>query len=85
MTMDEYQQLALRTAADRTKNNELFHLILGLVGETGEIAEKFKAMPNCKYVLETSVSPVIGVHTGPGLLALSVKCDSGMDNIKEDK
>ena len=42
-------------------------------------------MPNCKYVLETSVSPVIGVHTGPGLLALSVKCESGMDNIKEDK
>ena len=44
MTMDEYQQLALRTAAERTKNNELFHLIRGLVGETGERAEKFKKL-----------------------------------------
>lgn len=70
------------------KDKEAFEVIV-LSGnapeESTEIAEKFKAMPNCKYVLETSVSPVIGVHTGPGLLALSVKCDSGMDNIKEDK
>ena len=40
--MDEYQQAALRTAAPRDKHNELFHLLLGLVGETGEIAEKAK-------------------------------------------
>lgn len=42
MTLDDYQKLALRTAADRSKKNELFHLVLGLVGETGEIAEKMK-------------------------------------------
>ena len=42
MTLDEYQQAALRTAAPRTKKNELYHLVLGLVGESGEIAEKFK-------------------------------------------
>lgn len=40
--MDDYQQAALRTAAPRDKPNELFHLLLGLVGETGEIAEKAK-------------------------------------------
>jgi NTP pyrophosphatase (non-canonical NTP hydrolase) len=40
--MNEYQQAALRTAAPRDKHNELFHLLLGLVGETGEIAEKAK-------------------------------------------
>jgi NTP pyrophosphatase (non-canonical NTP hydrolase) len=44
MTFDEYQRLALRTAAPKTKKNELFHLVLGLVGETGEIAEKFKKL-----------------------------------------
>lgn len=44
MKLDEYQQLALKTAADKSKNNELFHLVLGLVGETGEIAEKFKKL-----------------------------------------
>ena len=42
MELDEYQQGALRTAAPRDKRNELVHLVLGLVGESGEIAEKFK-------------------------------------------
>jgi NTP pyrophosphatase (non-canonical NTP hydrolase) len=40
--MNSYQQAALRTAAPKDKPNELFHLLLGLVGETGEIAEKAK-------------------------------------------
>ena len=42
MDLDEYQSGALRTAAPRDKKNELLHLVLGLVGESGEIAEKFK-------------------------------------------
>lgn len=42
MNMNDYQQAALRTAAPRDKHNELFHLLLGLLGETGEIAEKAK-------------------------------------------
>jgi len=42
MTFDEYQQAALRTAPPADKKNELFHLVLGLVGESGEIAEKVK-------------------------------------------
>lgn len=42
MNLSEYQQKALLTASQRTKKNELFHLLLGLVGETGEIAEKMK-------------------------------------------
>lgn len=44
MTFDEYQKKALLTAAPKTKKNELFHLLLGLVGEAGEIAEKMKKM-----------------------------------------
>lgn len=40
--MNAYQAAALRTAASRDKKNELLHLVLGLVGESGEIAEKFK-------------------------------------------
>lgn len=42
MELDEYQRAALRTAAPKEKFNEVFHLLLGLVGETGEIAEKAK-------------------------------------------
>lgn len=42
MNLDDYQRGALRTAAPRDKKNELLHLVLGLVGESGEVAEKFK-------------------------------------------
>lgn len=42
MDMNAYQQAALRTAAPKDKPNEVFHLLLGLVGETDEIAEKAK-------------------------------------------
>jgi len=42
MELNDYQRGALRTAAPRAKRNELLHLVLGLVGESGEIAEKFK-------------------------------------------
>jgi len=40
--LNDYQRAALRTAAPKSKHNEVFHLLLGLVGETGEIAEKAK-------------------------------------------
>lgn len=55
MTFDEYQQQALRTAADKTKKNELFHLVLGLVGETGEIAEKMKKWVRDAYSDESKL------------------------------
>ncbi len=42
MNLNEYQTLALRTASPKDKKNELFHLLLGLCGEAGEIAEKSK-------------------------------------------
>lgn len=44
MTLNEYQKKALKTAAGKKKHNEFFHLVLGLVGETGEIAEKVKKL-----------------------------------------
>jgi NTP pyrophosphatase (non-canonical NTP hydrolase) len=42
MDLNDYQLGALRTAAPRDRKNELLHLVLGLVGESGEVAEKFK-------------------------------------------
>jgi len=41
---DEYQRAALRTARDRDAPDEFVHLVLGLVGESGEIAEKVKKL-----------------------------------------
>ena len=43
MDLSEYQKLALRTA-NLDRDNELYHLVLGLVGESGEIAEKVKKL-----------------------------------------
>jgi NTP pyrophosphatase (non-canonical NTP hydrolase) len=40
MTLDEYQKLALTTAID--EGSELMQRVLGLVGESGEIADKIK-------------------------------------------
>jgi len=42
MQMNDYQQLAIRTARSKGAKDELFHLLLGLCGEAGEIAEKMK-------------------------------------------
>ena len=42
MTFDDYQLAAMRTARSHDDKDELMHLVLGIVGEAGEIAEKFK-------------------------------------------
>jgi len=44
MNLNDYQRAALRSANPKDKHNEFFHLILGLVGESGEIAEKIKKL-----------------------------------------
>ena len=44
MDCDDYQQAALRTARDRDAPDEFVHLVLGLVGEAGEVAEKVKKL-----------------------------------------
>jgi NTP pyrophosphatase (non-canonical NTP hydrolase) len=42
MQMNDYQQKAVRTARPKDAPDELMHLLLGLLGESGEIAEKVK-------------------------------------------
>ncbi|MGN6415406.1 nucleoside triphosphate pyrophosphohydrolase family protein [Flexivirga sp.] len=49
MQMDDYQQAALRTARDKDAPDEFMHLVLGLVGEAGEIAEKVKKLVRDKH------------------------------------
>lgn len=50
MTFDDYQQKALTTAVD--EGSELMQRVLGLVGESGEIADKIK-----KWLRDDSGSP----------------------------
>lgn len=42
LSLNDYQTAALRTANPKDRKNEVFHLLLGLCGEAGEIAEKAK-------------------------------------------
>ncbi len=44
MDCDDYQRAAMRTARDKDARDEFMHLVLGLVGEAGEIAEKIKKL-----------------------------------------
>lgn len=41
---DDYQRAAMRTARDKDAPDEFMHLVLGLVGEAGEVAEKIKKL-----------------------------------------
>jgi NTP pyrophosphatase (non-canonical NTP hydrolase) len=44
MECNDYQRAALRTARDTGARDEFMHLVLGLVGEAGEVAEKVKKL-----------------------------------------
>lgn len=44
LTLNDYQKAALKTTRGHDQPDELYHLLLGLVGETGEVAEKFKKL-----------------------------------------
>lgn len=44
MDCDDYQRAAMRTAREADAPGEFMHLVLGLVGEAGEIAEKVKKL-----------------------------------------
>lgn len=44
----------------------------GAEEETGELLNKIKALPNVEKTYSGQVGPVIGVHTGPGLIGVCI-------------
>ena len=74
MGFDEYQQLALKTAIHR-KNKTISYALwaLGLVGESGEVAEKYKKIiRNQNSALNESDKTEIKKELGDVLWYLSI-------------
>lgn len=75
-------------AYDLVKDKKSFEIVVlhgGAEQEAKELYDKFKAMTNCRCVRFAQVSPVIGVHTGPGLVAFGIYSEEGLGRMKEDK
>lgn len=67
-SIDRLMQLVTDTVDNRPFNLAVMH---GGAREIGEkVAAKFGKMPNLKELIFSDISPALGVHTGPGLLAV---------------
>lgn len=76
MTFNYYQLKALETAINRNGKNELFHLALGLAGETGEVMEKLKkAVRDNESVITEEMKQDLKKELGDVLWYLAVFAD----------
>lgn len=67
-SIEKLMDLVTETVGNRPFNLAVMH---GGAREIGEkIAAKFSQMPNLKEIIFSDISPALGVHTGPGLLAV---------------
>ncbi|MEQ8199984.1 MAG: DegV family protein [Syntrophomonadaceae bacterium] len=67
-SIEKLMDLVTETVGNRPFNLAVMH---GGARDIGErIAAKFGQMPNLKELIFSDISPALGVHTGPGLLAV---------------
>lgn len=63
-------EIAIKSIGSRKVNVAVMHG--GAEEDTKDIIEKFKKLPNIKEIYSGQVGPVIGVHTGPGLIGICI-------------
>ena len=60
---------------EKVKNNQIRLAVLngGAGSEFEALVQRLKEMPNIKDFVVSEISPALGVHTGPGLLAICIQ------------
>ena len=75
MTFEEYEKLAAKTAIYPKRGNNLFYPVLGLSGEAGEVAEKFKKLIRDKnYQLDEEFKDAVKKELGDVLWYIAAIC-----------
>lgn len=76
MDFNTYQSKALTTAINHDSPNEIFHLALGLAGETGEVMEKLKkAVRDNNAIITDETTDSIKKELGDVLWYIAVLSD----------
>lgn len=75
MTFEEYEKLAAKTAIYPKRGNNLFYPVLGLTGEAGEVAEKFKKLIRDKnYKIDAEFKDAVKKELGDVLWYIAAIC-----------
>ncbi len=81
MRFNEYQQAALETAIYPDKGNNIVYPVLGLTGESGEVAEKIKkVIRDNNGVLDAAVKQALKKELGDVFWYIAAICyEAGLD------
>lgn len=75
MTFDEYEKLAANTAIYPRRGKNLIYPVLGLAGESGEVAEKVKKLIRDKnYIIDDEFKEEIKKELGDVLWYIAAIC-----------
>ncbi|MEN6325555.1 MAG: DegV family protein [Syntrophomonas sp.] len=69
-SLEKLIQIVEEAVQDKVINLAVVHG--GALKECEAMLEKVRRLPNIKEIISTDISPVLGVHTGPGLLGVCV-------------
>ncbi|MDD2619333.1 MAG: DegV family protein [Syntrophomonadaceae bacterium] len=70
-SLEKIMQIVEESIQDKVINLAVVHG--GALKECEAIMERVRKLPNIKELIATDISPVLGVHTGPGLVGICVQ------------